>query len=191
MIKKVQLEKAVEIFINKVQKDFLPDEIPPLHVFERCIKEDTLECFVYEHEGKEVGYIVGRKKDDLVFLLVLAIDKEMRGKNLGKTMLEEFKNSVKERKIILLEAENPDATDDEQEKLARNKRISFYERLGFKVTENLKYLLVNIDYKILYYCLDDEEKIIDTDEVIICMRKVYDGILRDEVKLVMENLSKK
>ena len=106
-------------------------------------------------------------------------------------MLEEFKNSVKERKIILLEAENPDATDDEQEKLARNKRISFYERLGFKVTENLKYLLVNIDYKILYYCLDDEEKIIDTDEVIICMRKVYDGILRDEVKLVMENLSKK
>lgn len=191
MIKKVQLEKAVEIFVNKVQKDFLPDEIPPLHVFERCIKEDTLECFVYEHEGKEVGYIVGRKKDDLVFLLVLAIDKEMRGKNLGKTMLEEFKNSVKERKIILLEAENPDATDDEQEKLARNKRISFYERLGFKVTENLKYLLVNIDYKILYYCLDDEEKIIDTDEVIICMRKVYDGILRDEVKLVMENLSKK
>lgn len=191
MIKKVQLEKAVEIFINKVQKDFLPDEIPPLHVFERCIKEDTLECFVYEHEGKEVGYIVGRKKDDLVFLLVLAIDKEMRGKNLGKTMLEEFKNSVKERKIILLEVENPDATDDEQEKLARNKRISFYERLGFKVTENLKYLLVNIDYKILYYCLDDEEKIIDTDEVIICMRKVYDGILRDEVKLVMENLSKK
>ena len=191
MIKKVQLEKAVEIFVNKVQKDFLPDEIPPLHVFERCIKEDTLECFVYEHEGKEVGYIVGRKKDDLVFLLVLAIDKEMRGKNLGKTMLEEFKNSVKERKIILLEAENPDATDDEQEKLARNKRISFYERLGFKVTENLKYLLVNIDYKILYYCLDDEEKIIDTDEVIICMRKVYDGILRDEVKFVMENLSKK
>ena len=191
MIKKVQLEKAVEIFVNKVQKDFLPDEIPPLHVFERCIKEDTLECFVYEHEGKEVGYIVSRKKDDLVFLLVLAIDKEMRGKNLGKTMLEEFKNSVKERKIILLEAENPDATDDEQEKLARNKRISFYERLGFKVTENLKYLLVNIDYKILYYCLDDEEKIIDTDEVINCMRKVYDGILRNQAMLVMENLSKK
>ena len=97
MIKKVQLEKAVEIFVNKVQKDFLPDEIPPLHVFERCIKEDTLECFVYEHEGKEVGYIVGRKKDDLVFLLVLAINEEMRGKSLGKTMLEEFKNSVKEK----------------------------------------------------------------------------------------------
>ena len=191
MIKKVQLEKAVEIFVNKVQKDFLPDEIPPLHVFERCIKEDTLEWFVYEHEGKEVGYIVGRKKDDLVFLLVLAINEEMRGKSLGKTMLEEFKNSVKERKIILLEAENPDATDDEQEKLARNKRISFYERLGFKVTENLKYLLVNIDYKILYYCLDDEEKIIDTDEVINCMRKVYDGILRNQAMLVMENLSKK
>ena len=154
---------------------------------------DFLSLNVLPSNAIDLGCGAGR---DTIALIkkgwnVLAIDKEMRGKNLGKTMLEEFKNSVKERKIILLEAENPDATDDEQEKLARNKRISFYERLGFKVTENLKYLLVNIDYKILYYCLDDEEKIIDTDEVIICMRKVYDGILRDEVKLVMENLSKK
>ena len=37
LITKVGLEKAVEIFKNKVMNDFLEDEIPPLFVFERCI----------------------------------------------------------------------------------------------------------------------------------------------------------
>lgn len=188
MITKVGLEKAVEIFKNKVMNDFLEDEIPPLFVFERCIKEGTFECYMFEYENEEVGYIVTRKRDDLVFLLVLAIDDKMRGKGLGKIMIEEFKESVKDRKIILLEAENPDATDDEKDRVARIRRIDFYERLGFKITENLKYLLVGIDYKILYYLLDGSDEKVDTKEVMLCMEKLYEGVLRDRTKLVMEEI---
>lgn len=189
LITKVGLEKAVEIFKNKVMNDFLEDEIPPLFVFERCIKDGTFECYMYEHDGEESGYIVTRKRDDLVFLLVLAIDEKMRGKGLGNAMVEEFKDSVKDRKIILLEAENPEATEDEKEKLIRKKRISFYEKLGFKVTENLKYLLVDIDYKILYYFLDNSGKTLETKAAMEYMEKIYEGVLRDRTKLVMEEIS--
>ena len=189
LITKVGLEKAVEIFKNKVMNDFLEDEIPPLFVFEKCIKEGTLECYMYEHDGEESGYIVTRKRDDLVFLLVLAIDEKMRGKGLGNAMVEEFKDSVKDRKIILLEAENPEATEDEKEKLIRKKRIRFYEKLGFKVTENLKYLLVDIDYKILYYFLDNSGKTLETKDAMEYMEKIYEGVLRDRTKLVMEEIS--
>lgn len=189
LITKVGLEKAVEIFKNKVMNDFLEDEIPPLFVFERCIKDGTFECYMYEHDGEESGYIVTRKRDDLVFLLVLAIDEKMRGKGLGNAMVEEFKESVKDRKIILLEAENPEATEDEKEKLIRKKRIRFYEKLGFKVTENLKYLLVDIDYKILYYFLDNSGKTLETKDAMEYMEKIYEGVLRDRTKLVMEEIS--
>ena len=189
LITKVGLEKAVEIFKNKVMNDFLEDEIPPLFVFERCIKDGTFECYMYEHDGEESGYIVTRKRDDLVFLLVLAIDEKMRGKGLGNAMVEEFKDSVKDRKIILLEAENPEATDDEKEKITRKKRIRFYEKLGFKVTENLKYLLVDIDYKILYYFLDNSGKTLETKDAMEYMEKIYEGVLRDRTKLVMEEIS--
>ena len=189
LITKVGLEKAVEIFKNKVMNDFLEDEIPPLFVFEKCIKEGTLECYMYEHDGEESGYIVTRKRDDLVFLLVLAIDEKMRGKGLGNAMVEEFKDSVKDRKIILLEAENPEATDDEKEKITRKKRIRFYEKLGFKVNENLKYLLVDIDYKILYYFLDNSGKTLETKDAMEYMEKIYEGVLRDRTKLVMEEIS--
>lgn len=189
LITKVGLEKAVEIFKNKVMNDFLEDEIPPLFVFERCIKDGTFECYMYEHDGEESGYIVTRKRDDLVFLLVLAIDEKMRGKGLGNAMVEEFKDSVKDRKIILLEAENPEATDDEKEKITRKKRIRFYEKLGFKVTENLKYLLVDIDYKILYYFLDNSGKTLETKAAMEYMEKIYEGVLRDRTKLVMEEIN--
>ena len=189
LITKVGLEKAVEIFKNKVMNDFLEDEIPPLFVFERCIKDGTFECYMYEHDGEESGYIVTRKRDDLVFLLVLAIAEKMRGKGLGNAMVEEFKDSVKDRKIILLEAENPEATDDEKEKITRKKRIRFYEKLGFKVTENLKYLLVDIDYKILYYFLDNSGKTLETKDAMEYMEKIYEGVLRDRTKLVMEEIS--
>lgn len=189
LITKVGLEKAVEIFKNKVMNDFLEDEVPPLFVFERCIKDGTFECYVYEYDGEESGYIVTRKRDDLVFLLVLAIDEKMRGKGLGNAMVEEFKDSVKDRKIILLEAENPEATDDEKEKITRKKRIRFYEKLGFKVTENLKYLLVNIDYKILYYFLDNSGKTLETKAAMEYMEKIYEGVLRDRTKLVMEEIN--
>ena len=190
MIVKVGLEKAIEIFKGKIEKDFLEDELPPLFVFERCIKEDTFECYIFEYENEEVGYIVTRKKDDLVFLLVLAIDEQMRGKGLGKIMIEEFKALVKDRKIILLEAENPDATNDEKERLIRNKRIDFYKKLGFKVTQNLKYVLVDIDYKILYYYLEDSDKYLEVEDAMNYMKKVYEGVLRDRTKLVMEEIKK-
>lgn len=190
MIKKVELEKAIEIFKNKVMNDFLEDELPPLFVFERCIKEGTFECYIFEYNSKECGYIVIRKKEDLVFLLVLAIDESMRGKGLGKIMMEEFIDSIKNEKIILLEVENPDIVTVENEKVIRNKRISFYERLGFKITENLKYVLVGIDYKILYYVLDNNDKQLNAKDIMNYMERVYEGVLRDRTKLVMEEIDK-
>lgn len=186
LITKVSLEKAVEIYNEKIVKDFLEDEIPPLFVYEKAIKEGVLECFVYEEDEKEVGYIVTRKRDDLVFLLVLAINKDARGSGYGNKMLEEFKGNVRDSRVILLEAENPEVKDiGDEEKLKREKRIKFYEKLGFKVTKNLKYFLCGIDYKILYYNIENDDEY-NPKEVIDCMSKIYDNLLRDKTKLIME-----
>ena len=58
------------------------------------------------------------------------------------------------------------------------------EKLGFKVTQHLKYYLCGIDYKILYYNI--EENNYNTKDIIDCMSNVYEGVLRDKTKLVME-----
>ena len=196
MIKKVSLEKAVEIYKERIEKDFSPEEIPPLFVFERCIKEGTFECYTFDtkvdgNEYIDIGYLVIRKVNDVVFIMVLAIDDLVRGKGLGKKMLNEFKSFVKENSnIIILEAENPEDKDvSEKEKVTRERRIKFYTDLGFKVTKKLKYLLVKIDYKILYYCLNDENKILSPEEVMVIMEDVYKNVLRnrDWLEIEVEN----
>ena len=107
MIKKVSLEKAVEIYKERIEKDFPPEEIPPLLVFERCIKEGTFECYTFDakvdgNEYIDIGYLVIRKVNDVVFIMVLAIDDLVRGKGLGKKMLNEFKSFVKENSNIII-----------------------------------------------------------------------------------------
>ena len=54
---------------------------------------------------------------------------------------------------------------------------------------NIKYLLVKIDYKILYYCLNDESKILSPEEVIAIMEDVYKDVLRnrDWLEMKVEN----
>ena len=196
VIKKVSLEKAVEIYKERIEKDFPPEEIPPLSVFEKCIKEGIFECYTFDTEVDgnkytDVGYLVIRKVNDVVFIMVLAIDDVVRGKGLGKKMLNEFKSFSKENfNIIILEAENPEEKDvNDNEKEVREKRIKFYTDLGFKVTQKLKYLLVKIDYKILYYCLNDESKILSPEEVIVIMEDVYKDVLRnrDWLEMKVEN----
>lgn len=196
MIKKVSLEKAVEIYKERIEKDFPPEEIPSLFVFERWIKEYIFECYTFDTEVDgnkytDIGYLVVRKVNDVVFIMVLAIDDSVRGKGLGNKMLNEFKSFIKGNvNIIILEAENPEEKDiNDKEKEVREKRIKFYKDLGFKITKNLKYLLVKVDYKILYYCLDDESKILSPEEVICIMEDVYKNVLRnrDWLEMKVEN----
>lgn len=196
MIKKVNLEKAIEIYKERIEKDFPSEEIPPLFVFERCIKEGTFECYTFDTEidgnkYTEIGYLVIRKVNDVVFIMVLAIHDQVRGKGLGKKMLNEFKSFIKESaNIIILEAENPEDKEAScKEKEIREKRIKFYTDLGFKVTKKLKYLLVKVDYKILYFCLNDESKILSPEEVMAIMEEVYKNVLRnrDWLEMNIEN----
>lgn len=192
LINKESIENAIKIYTEKIEKDFPEEEIPPLSVYEKCLKEGIFECYSFstkieEEIFKNIGYIVSRKVDDIIFIMVLAVDKNIRGKGLGKIMLNEFKDFVKNEKIIVLEAENPEEDNiTEKEKIVREKRIKFYNDLGFKVTEKLKYILVGIDYKILYFCLDDNEKIIDANRVMNYMEKIYENVLRNRKWLEME-----
>ena len=186
MIRKVDFDKAISVYNGKIINDFPEEEIPPLVVFEKCIKQGIFECFRFENDNEELGYIVTRKVDDLVFIMVFAVDKNQRGKGYGKSFLNEFKEILKENKIILLEAENPEVDGlSEEEKISRRKRIKFYEDLDFKVTENLKYILVGVDYKILYYNLENDD-ILEPEEIKNYMEKIYNNVLRDKSFLKME-----
>lgn len=83
-----------------------------------------LEHFVYEKDGKVVGFYIISKITDLVEIFTIAVKKEYRSEKIGSTLLEE---------IIKFSKEN-DVTEIWLEVSTRNtKAISLYQKYGFEI----------------------------------------------------------
>jgi len=78
-----------------------------------------LDCCILD--DKVAGFIAYWDFNDLIYIEHLAVNPEMRGKNIGTGMLSEF---IKKDKPVILEI---DPLVDE----VSRKRLQFYQRLGF------------------------------------------------------------
>lgn len=83
-----------------------------------------LEC--YYDEAKLKGFCAVWIFDDFIFIDHIAISPEFRGQGIGSEIMNKVINNHK--KPIILEVEKPE-TETAQ------RRITFYERLGFKLNE--------------------------------------------------------
>ena len=77
-----------------------------------------------------VGFLTYWDLDDFIFAEHFAISPEFRNGGYGRKVMELFKNDM--TKPIVLEVELP-AT------ILSERRIGFYQRLGFKLWENIQY----------------------------------------------------
>ena len=101
---------------------------------ERRDYSDQKECFKNKHfnffqilDGESpVGFVSQWEFSDFIFIEHLAIDEDKRSGGYGSKTIELIKETYK--KPIILEAEAP-VTEQQI------KRISFYNRLGFKVND--------------------------------------------------------
>lgn len=75
--------------------------------------------------GLIAGFISFWYLDDYIYIEHLAIDKHLQGQGLGKKAVLDI---IKKEKPIVLEVEIPSSN---LEVLAENRRIRFYEQLGF------------------------------------------------------------
>lgn len=78
-----------------------------------------------------VGFLTYWTFEKYIYIEHFAITPEKRGRNIGRTLIEQLIKTVGEN--ILLEVERPD-TEEAQ------RRIKFYERLGFRARLDLDYV---------------------------------------------------
>ena len=128
-LKKITLDEY-DKFFALLENDFCLDE--------RKTKENELKAFdspnfspnfIYDGETL-VGYVCYWEFENFLFVEHFAISKEMRGTGCGSRFLKEF--SETKNKPIILEVELPETEIAE-------KRIKFYERLGY-VVNNYPYI---------------------------------------------------
>lgn len=125
--------------INKVlylyQISFPENELMNFNVFfSSQIKGDVLSFY---DNNIFVGFAALMNKDNISNILYFAIEPSLRGKGYGTQSLKQICEYFGNNKIIL-DVEDPFECNNEREREKRLKRIQFYIKAGFKLT-NIKY----------------------------------------------------
>ncbi|MGN0231991.1 MAG: GNAT family N-acetyltransferase [Muribaculaceae bacterium] len=90
----------------------------------------SLEASVTEN-GEIIGFISHWDFEDFIYIEHFTVDEALRGHGYGREIIESFMSRT--QLPIILEVELPDCE-------MSIRRIKFYERLGFKLHNNVKYI---------------------------------------------------
>ncbi|XEC95133.1 GNAT family N-acetyltransferase [Paenibacillus tarimensis] len=110
----------------------LNDYFPEHEMKNRGQLKALLETYPYYHKEETSEYIVLYAEfPTFIFIDYLLVTSRERGKGIGSKVLDRFKQK---EKMILLEAEPVDASDEDT-----GKRMKFYLKNGFKKADRIRY----------------------------------------------------
>lgn len=121
-------------------------ELEPREAILNCLKQKVGLSFRIKHPQDEtIGIAHGQflKSFKAFMLIYLAIDKVHRGNNHGCSLFQFIETEVnahfgKSHHGIVFEVDRPETFDSSEERLIAERRVQFYERLGYNV--------IDIDY---------------------------------------------
>lgn len=174
MFQKLDQEQAKDLYQNQIKKDFqnpYPDETE----FLEAIKKGIYQAYWYIEEVPK-AYMIVQEEKDFLFIPWYAVRKEYRGEGIGTKALQELKKEKK--KDIILEVENEKNTENQKELEIIQKRIRFYERLGFEKISNIQYQLNHEYYHIMVW---GNEK--QSDKIKKNLEDSYKKVLKDLSKI--------
>lgn len=109
-----ELSKIKELETNG---DYVPEDY-----FKLLVDDDEM-FFIAESENKVVGFIVGEPmKGGLAFMSILAVDTSLRGKGIGKKLVETFRKKCYEKGLKFIVFYAPKFNEN---------TIEFYKKQGF------------------------------------------------------------
>lgn len=142
-------EEIIDIYNKYMVEDFPPDELKPLSSMLSMLDRGIYACYGLFKGETLLAYAYLTVLDDIVLVDYLAVVKEVRGSGIGSQFLLELKGLLKD-KIIIIECENPDFAISESDKTTKIRRIEFYKRGGFVVSD-VTTNLFGVEYVILSF----------------------------------------
>lgn len=170
----LELDKTkVEYIYNEYMTvDFPPDELKPLSHMYKMMDEGVCRAFAFFEGDEMLSYFFLCEQDGFSLVDYLAVNPQKRGQGIGTKTLNKLKE-VAADKVILVECEDVDFSPSADEKKTRERRIAFYERAGFKLSD-IRSKLFGVRYVILTFPADASDA-----ENGFC--KVYKKMLGEEM----------
>lgn len=179
-IKFLTTEEICSVYKHSIMTDFPADEQRPLESILELLGEGNYFALGYftEDSDEPLAYAMfaGEKGSPIFLLDYYAVSPKTRGQGVGGKFLSRFADFLPQKGIshILLEVESLEHASDEDERLIRSRRISFYEKNGCKMT-GIKSWLLGVDYSVML--LSFGSVALTDDEVRDNLRAIYKLIL--------------
>lgn len=143
-------KKELSFIYNKYMvNDFPPDELKPLSHIERMMDQNLCTAHCLKKEGEVLSYFTLCRHSGIVLVDYLAVNPNFRGQGLGGKTLAYLKE-IAEHDTILVECENPDFASSSEERTIRERRINFYLKAGFCLSD-VRSKLFDVEYVILTF----------------------------------------
>jgi len=131
--KRMKLQRLDENQITKLYQehmvvDFPKDELKPLNMILKSVQDGFYDCFGLFENEKIVGYTFMVKLENSYLIDYIAIFPEHRNKGIGANLLTLIDDYLGDADRIIVEVEDPDYTDDEEQKTLQTRRLGFYLR---------------------------------------------------------------
>ncbi len=144
-----------QIYQTMLVHDFPADEVKPLENILQRVKERQYICFGLLDDLKVISYafISFGENTDAALLDYLAVYEPYRGKGFGSRMLTEVQKYfgfVKNKKVMIIEAESIESAKDLKATRTRENRIRFYKKNGLYEDKVNKPVICGVEYTLLY-----------------------------------------
>lgn len=177
-IRTMRPEELSDVY-KRVRRDFPPVEYPPLPKMRRNMEWGAMQAQLYEDAGRDAAYAFVLRNDACrkCMLFIYAVEPEMRGSGVGSAFLNALIQERADLDGMYAEVEMAELAKSEEEKRICEKRIAFYENLGFRRVEGLYYRIYGVQMHLFYRPMK-EMAMPDALQAIEDAKVLYDGILR-------------
>lgn len=128
-----------------IYRSSFPDNerLPEAKLAEKITNQEFQLWVSYEESKVNfMAILCPLKETNFTLLGYVAVAENLRGKGIGEDFLKYIGKELKEKdKFLLLEVENPELGDNRE---IKQRRINFYQRLGSKILEKVRFLLPNL-----------------------------------------------
>ena len=164
---------------NLVEQDFPPIEYPPRALMRRHIAGGFVRGHVLSaKDGQRAGYALMLVSPacpaNMLFLYATA--RAMRSRGLGSAFLRELLAEYAHMDGMYAEVEKAELGKTSEDRRLRERRIAFYERLGFVRLPHLRHVIYGVDMH-LYYRPIQNGALPEPARTVQWVRALYGGIL--------------
>lgn len=175
----VELSKTERknVYNKYMLNDFHKSEVKPFDMIEDLIEQRHYKCYGFFKNDELFGYAYFIKAKDSILMDYLAVSPKYRCKGLGSRFLKIIKNTFKSKySSLLAEIENTRYALSKEDKFNRERRVSFYLKNGFNIS-NIETCVLKDQYTIIKLNLDRELK---DEEIYSEVKTVYKTIFGEE-----------